>query len=375
MFQVPESEIFDLVVTLITLAMNLSIVFVVTNAYRKYRYPSLLFLQLGSVLFLITILLPEFAIFLPNTVRGLIVLDVFGIILMACSFYLLVLFFESFWSEFVLNRTTILLGVYIAIMSGILLGTAFTVTLLDENVETGIILILTEPLSESESALGSWYSNLSWIGGLGIFLSFFVAIGQLVRKYQSTRDEEIRKVVAWMLMGLAIMIISALIVSQNLAIGSMPFLVGYGLIFYVYLRQGVLSFRGEALERLLVLDETGLPQYSYRFSSTNEVGSNDEDVLFSGALQAISSLLGELTGTRQQVREITLEGVILVVQRVGQRTIILVTQQSTKIYREALARFSSLVNEVVGEIPPHQTFSDAQSATTDTLIRESFGVE
>ncbi len=153
------------------------------------------------------------------------------------------------------------------------------------------------------------------------------------------------------------------------------------MIFLIYLNSGIHVFQEEGLRRLMIIDNAGLPLYSYLFSGFEgkEMSSQqleNEEMMFSGALKAISSLFGELTGANQTLKEIILDKIVLLVQLSPEKDklVILFCDRPTKFHREAIEHFTDSLFKEVPVWFENLRISGENEATIVELIKKYFGL-
>ena len=84
---------------------------------------------------------------------------------------------------------------------------------------------------------------------------------------------------------------------------------------------GDILLKTDELKQFIVINQIGISLYSYDFdqlyeknsSSENKSGDEGKTLMFSGAIKAVSSLLSELTGIQQNLREIVLNKTVMIV--------------------------------------------------------------
>ena len=100
---------------------------------------------------------------------------------------------------------------------------------------------------------------------------------------------------------------------------------------------------------------------------------------FLGALTAISSLISEFTGnTTQEVKEITLNGLIIMISsiRVQEKaySVVLLTKKSTIFYRDSLKNFTKNIPLIVRQnMQINYGFTVNQIKNTYIMLESSFG--
>ena len=150
---------------------------------------------------------------------------------------------------------------------------------------------------------------------------------------------------------------------------------------YLNFKYGNFILQGEILQHMVILDSEGLPIYGYKFSKDTEHGDgiNDREILFSGALTAISSLITQFTGNEsQEVKEITLNGLIIMVSSIkvqeNNYSVVLLTKKSTVFYRDSLKKFTKNIPMIIEQnMERNYAFNVDQIKNTNILLESSFG--
>jgi hypothetical protein len=130
---------------------------------------------------------------------------------------------------------------------------------------------------------------------------------------------------------------------------------------------------------LIVIDDSGLPSYTYRFrdNQNSEIGNNDE-MLFSGALKAVSLLFSSLTGSEMDVKEIVLEGAHLTIKRskIANRdvSVVLISDRTSAFYQDAVNLFAVKFPIHMVPVNEFEVVTGEKKDKIDQLVNELFGI-
>ena len=100
----------------------------------------------------------------------------------------------------------------------------------------------------------------------------------------------------------------------------------------------------------------------------------DQELLFSGALRAISILLEEFTGTNHTIEEIFFGNLLMMIKQCKDLSIVLVADKSTLFFREALESFSKQLYSTIPDIDNTLNFTKEQTKNASLLLEQQFGV-
>ena len=180
-----------------------------------------------------------------------------------------------------------------------------------------------------------------------------------------------------------ILIGSLISLTLNITKGTFISAIGFVLMAILNMKYGNYILQGEILQHIVIIDSEGPPIYGYKFNNLidndDEHDINDREVLFSGALTAISSLISEFTGNiSQEVKEITLNGLIIMISSVMVQekgySVVLLTKKSTIFYRDSLKKFTTNIPLIIGEnMQRNYGFTVDQIKNTSILLESSFG--
>jgi hypothetical protein len=378
-------DISNLIITTISSGITLNIFIFLIITYKKYRYPSLKFFLASSIFLILNETLSFFAIFIEDPSFGLSAfLGYFDLLIIVWALYSIVLFFKTFWYENPLDKVTIVLGLLITFYSSATIIVVLLFAGLQNTIFSGFsniyeIQTLVNPNEEIQIII--FISLIASISGLAsLFFSMMFIEKQLYSRIKTSKDENIKKVLNRMRYGNWILIIGLIILLFSEIIGFAILTLGYATIFLFYLRGGIFILQEETLRKLIIMDSAGILKYSYEFRKfASKQGKRDEDadLLFSGALKAISSLLGELTGSDQELREIHLDKITLLVGSASNRelSMVLMVDNSTKFFRDAFNKVLSELPSTIGQFEDNATFDLDTSVKLDSLIQNRFGLD
>jgi len=105
-----------------------------------------------------------------------------------------------------------------------------------------------------------------------------------------------------------------------------------------------------------------------------EMPDEDQELLFSGALRAISILLEEFTGTNHTIEEIFFGNLLMMIKQCKDLSIVLVADKSTLFFREALESFSNQLYKTIPDIDNTLNFTTEQTKKASLLLEQQFGV-
>jgi len=210
----------------------------------------------------------------------------------------------------------------------------------------------------------------------------------MIHRMKNTTSPEIRTIFRKMLFSIAIGTLGILIYTPNSwnpisnytvigdILSKLCYLASFSMIFYLIKKNGILVFQDQGLRRLIIVDSFGLIHYSYEFRAfTNRKTSNADEMLFSGAINAISKIMQEFTGTTEsQIRQIELNGLQIMIRPIGNTiySAILFVDHPTQFFSEALAGVSQ---KFAKELSNHQSHEYIKGKTAENMqisIRQQF---
>ncbi|MFQ5979583.1 MAG: hypothetical protein ACE5OZ_15755 [Candidatus Heimdallarchaeota archaeon] len=387
----------NLLIFSMTIGISLAILGLMILHYRRNPYPTYIFLMLATFFYLISAVLT--LIFMPEeeptepgqepTIAD--ILEIFEILLPASlilitgmgAVFFLVLFFQSFESNRILTERNLFVALFFAVLiSGLLIITLQIGVALpglrgkteEEIVETNSIVFL--------AFLLVLFALSCAIFLLAMFIRIFV---KLQRRIKATSNLEIQKKLKKMRYALIGMILGSSLSdpiqsSTDIVVGELFAVLAFGYFVYLYSTSGAAILQAESLQKLLIISREGMPLYSYSFQpdDSDSIPFNSQDVLFSGALRAISTLFSEFTGTMEQsLKEVTLENVVVMANQIADKRFlaVLLIDQTTRFFREAFEKATQQLDVVVSEsnLHPNKTLSIPQIQSLDRVIESNFG--
>jgi hypothetical protein len=310
------------------------------------------------------------------------------------SFLLLLLFFDSFDHESVLSFRNVTLMICVSTLAILMITISILVSsVVSEEAERFSDLENLE-LMNSEILLFSLLGITVVLVLLMVLIMGILIFKTLRRKMNETSNHQVQSLIRNIVIGSLIMVFGPMFagILNIIKIGSsglgnilQPFvaIVGLWIMIYYFLKGGIFLFQGDALRRLLIISESGIPIYSYsfrRFNLQEEILADSfserssQEVLFSGAIKSISYLLSEFTGSDKLVREIILEDMVMMIKMISDDfSAILMSNKSTKFLKNALNEFGENISLLVEEIPQGQAFNTDQIKVANELLEGSFG--
>lgn len=299
------------------------------------------------------------------------------------SYHMIILFLESAESVTIRSRHTLMQNIILGILAtGFLIFTTLaSLSIID--VTNGVF-----SFEESSSLLigGVW---IGWI--LFILLSFLYSLYMIIKIYRmiserqkaSTADQR-SKVLMQLKITVIIIFIGSILpliffgennhLIQNLS--SFISTLGFTLFVVIYLKNGVYILGNLSLRRLIMINDSGTSIFGYVFQSFQDSKMTDgyeQEILFSGAIQAITSLLNELTGANDDLISLDLESTSILFERLSDHnSVLLVVDEPTAADREALKAFKVQINRELDKIP-EQRIDKTQTNTITRITEQLFG--
>lgn len=387
------------ILSLIQVVLSLGLLFWLGYEYMKTRYQTIRYLVFACCLILLTqltgILLTKS--YQPGAIQSNSVPSLMWALLFSSeliAIFCLLLFFEAFTSERVFTKRNIFILVFITIVStsmitsGVILDQLFyTYDITLDNLAP----VINNPV-ETYGFFGVTASIIYFSStGLGILLTIVMScilFINFLRTAKIPENSEMRNTSRKMSFMVLVLVLVPIILSASTQthvgsqIGLLIISLSIGLFFLFYLRGGMFRIKSQSLKRLLVIDAGGVPIYSYNFEelnlnndkSSNIENGKDQDILFSGALRAISILLEEFTGTNHSLEEIFFGNLFLIIKQVQDFSIVLVTEHSSIFFKEALNSFSSNLFNQLSNSSMCLNLSQNQEKVATQLLEDKFGV-
>ena len=161
---------------------------------------------------------------------------------------------------------------------------------------------------------------------------------------------------------------------------SITSIIGVSFFLYGIHRGGFYIFKGESLRKLIIITNYGIPVYSYDFRSLKDGQTISDkissEILFSGAMSSISTLLSEFTGKDKKVEEILLSDLVIMINGfVENYSIILLVDHSSKFYRTAIERFTEMTIDLVNGLKKGMVFNNNEIKIANKFIEQAFGFQ
>lgn len=382
-----------------TIGISLAILGLMILHYRRNPYPTYIFLMLATFFYLISAVLTM--IFMPEeepvesgqepTIAD--ILEVFEILLPASlilitgmgAVFFLILFFQAFESNRILTERNLFVALIFAVLiSGLLIiSVQISVALPELDGKTD------EEIVEMDSIVFlAFLLVLFALSGAIFLLAMYIRIFvKLHRRIKATSNLEIKKKLKKMRYALIGMILGSAIAESiqsstdnDVVVGELFAVLAFGYFVFLYSTSGAAILQAESLQKLLIISNEGMPLYSYSFQAedSDSIPFNSQDVLFSGALRAISTLFSEFTGTMDQsLKEVTLENVVVMANQIADKRFlaVLLVDQTTRFFREAFEKATQQLDGVVSQskLHPNKTLSIPQIQRLDQVIESNFG--
>lgn len=314
--------------------------------------------------------------------------------------FFLLLFFRTFESEIIMNKLEMILSgfllvIFSSMFSTILLISAFFSTgpqfgpAPTDSTATSTSATISQGTNQVTPQAGNIGFIQQFYGLIIVFsiiltIVFFISLIWTFRNINKNIESKATKTITKMFQGsiIPILVGSMVALTLNITIGTFISAIGFIIMAVLNFKYGNFILQGEILQHMVILDSEGLPIYGYKFNMNdidNEDDINDREILFSGALTAVSSLITEFTGnTSQEVREITLNGLIIMVSSIkvqeNNYSVVLLTKKSTVFYRDSLKKFTKNIPMIIEQnMQRNYGFTVEQVKNTNMLLESSFG--
>lgn len=388
-------EILNLLLFIIYIILIAFILGMLLYFYRKKPYNTYIFLIFATLFYLLQevisrLFIPEeeygeeegFVEFLEIVVPiSLLIISITG------ATFFLVLFFQSFESSKVLTERNLFLTLLFTVLtSGLLISTVqLAVTLPELEGQSDEEIFETEP--EPWSIIFPTVIFGIFIAGCIFFLIAMIIriFLKLRRRIKATTNLIIKnklKKMRYAMIGIyfASMLTDFITGLTGIELGGLLSILALGYFIYLYSTSGTFILPAQTLQKFIIIGNEGLPLHSYNFQLEEEenVSFNSQDVLFSGALKAISSLFNEFTGTMDQaLKEVTLESVVVMANQIANQRFlaVLLVDQSTRFFQEAFETTTQQLDLLVSnfKLVPGKTLAIPQIMKIDKIIERNFG--
>lgn len=380
----------DFVVTFVNITINIIVLIKIIQEYKESRYKNLRYFLYSIILFIFcnSAIIPSTIGFTTSFNVSLIIQNLV-ICSILCAVFLIIIFFDSFWSDSPFSTRNRFLSIslsinltgqigitsVICIFSNVLFPGYADITQVDWNLVSreGILLIILYLI-----ILLYTYINLL------IFLGILVV--SLGRRIKQGKTRSINEIIIKMRRGAIMLLVGASILLFFPNIALLCIFIGYFMIFILYMKGGLLILREDILQRIMIISESGVPLYTFNFTTLEKVNEEEQtnlksnetiEIMFSGAIKAISSLLAELTGLKQELREIVLDNTILIVKNLLFKKcyIVLVLDRRSAFYSVILEQFASKVESILDTLEEGDVFNQDQIIETNELIKTMFKIK
>lgn len=294
----------------------------------------------------------------------------------------LILFFDSFHSPTILNlRNVFLFVVVISNETAVLISYVSSVTLLD--------LPADADTTASENSILIFLTISTLVAFVLVILLTIYLFLLLRRKIREADNLQIERLFKRIRNGGLVIVFGPFILTVLFGLlvsdigidlsflDSISTLIGLALIFSAVHEGGIYLLQGTNLKKLMVISEHGVPVYGYSFHSLSkerDLNEVESEVLFSGAFKAITTLMGEFTGSSHQVRQIILEDMAISARSIlgGRFSVLLITDFVSPFTTDALESFV-LQSKFLFEELDQPTMSVDQIKVANSLVETSFG--
>ncbi len=362
--------------------------------YRRNRYPTYLYLLCATIFYIIQAILGALVANVPAKVESreqalfnfleiTLPLSVTIISLLGAA-YFLVLFFQAFKSDRILTKKNFSLSLLFTILiTGLLITTIIlqaNIPELKNKTNDEILDVIFVPLLILGLFILISILFLIWL----ISETFYTIHHRIHATTNPVVQLELRKM-RYAFIGIFLGVLAGAILHNLTGIitGGLLTFLSFGYLVYLYFSGGAYLLQSDDLKRLIIISsELGLPVYSYNFLTTEgqerKLPFEDQEILFSGALKAISTLFGEFTGQiDQNIKELHLDNIIVMGNRIDKEiSIILLTERSTRFFREGLDKLTKqLATFFAGiDLDPNVSISKHYINNLNKLVEDNFGL-
>lgn len=316
--------------------------------------------------------------------------SIISLVFTTIAFYYIKLFFDSFSFENPMHKRNIILSILLTIFITILISALYYVQPdiagLDPNTQNFGQGSTDPEFRRKFIVIGLTSSGLLLMIGIEVFSIFRVIHNRKV----NITEERIKRIYLFMEIAVIILIIASILqapitlqpIERNtslLALISWLFLIsGLGLFAFAFHKGGLFIFKDESLRKLFILDDSGMIYFSYSFRSfQNKETSEDEEILFSGAINAVSSILKEFTGeNKNAIEQIKLKNHHMILENIGTTpySTILIADRHTLFYNEALQKIVKEFALLIPSMQKNQFFNKDLSSKANDIINSHFGL-
>ncbi len=356
--------------------------------YRHYKYPTLRFLLLSILLLVVADLEPITKYFTSINFGDSVIITSIDMILRGFAVLSLLLVLEASTKEKVfIGQNLLLVFLLVCVSTGVLV-TAGLMKSEESVLYAGLGHIdFTPPTAFSEFGLVllSNFLFFLFIGDVMIVVQIALIIINLAQQKRESPNLKRQKNILNLQIGCYVLIVGSCFTPLLPFIGDLLMMFGFLFLIWNTRQTGDLLLYEPSLRYLIVMDSGGVPVFSFSFqlgslielSAPRSQDSPDahREALYSGAISGISSLISEMVDSKQTVEQIILNRDIVIVRQVlgSQYAILLFTGRATKLFLDALDKFSQEIVPVLETITPLKTFSPENVEHTSQLVAKHFG--
>ncbi len=377
-----------LISTYFGIVIQISIAIALFKEYFKFNFFStkLLLITDFGFLFVNLIGLYYYQLSIDSFIKYLNTGVIFSAIIFGLNIalFFLFLFFESFDNESIFTKKNVYLSIVLAMLIVFTLLPPLFITdvarIFKNYSEKEFINVL-----ENDKPLSTLITDIFFVGMVSYLLNLIFTLVIIIRIINSVRRKfkisksyiNVKKTLLKMLIS-TIFILIGFIISTG--IGEIIVDISFLYIVYLYINNGPKTFQFHMLRRLILVNDGGVPIYSYTFQKFNDDQSarySDpmaDEILFSGAISAVSTLMKEFVGQKEDLKEIKLNNTKFIIDRINNKvSIILIIDKSTKANRELLREFVKYLEKIFENKIPIEMFTTDQIKITNSLVKEIFG--
>ncbi|OLS12033.1 MAG: hypothetical protein RBG13Loki_4377 [Promethearchaeota archaeon CR_4] len=355
--------------------------------YNHYQYPTLRFLLVGILLLVIADLEPisKYIVLIGFGVS--VIITAIDVILRCFAVFSLLLLLDASATQTLYTRRNIILGMLLVISATGVVVTALLMNVGEPNLYSGLGHIDFAPPSAFSGfglVLLSLFLDFLILGDLLIVGQIGLIVFTLARQKKESPNPARRKNISYLQIGCCILITGSFFAPVLSFIGDTLMIFGFLFLIWNIRKSGDLLLYESTLRHLIVMRPGGIPVFSFSFQTGSPVEINasgspiqrtHKDALYSGAISGISSLISEIIDSKQNVEQINLNRDIVIVRQLleGKFAVLLFTGRATKLFREALDRFSREISPLLTTLSPIGNLSPEDLENTNRLITKHFG--
>lgn len=152
--------------------------------------------------------------------------------------------------------------------------------------------------------------------------------------------------------------------------------VGIFMVTIAYIQNDAPSFlQPQRMQKLLVMYSTGIPVFEYSF---REQEDEPDTMLVSGAMTAITAIMGEAFNVTTNVKQIAFHEKELMVHFEGiaddEVAFILITDRVSSFLEISLARFAHNISQAISQRDPNRQLSAEEETVFEQKLLQDFGL-